>query len=669
MAASDETRNMTNAAAEARENFRAISDILAANLATTKKSAEVMDDITKKMKGQISLEDQLNILEAEKQEYLKEQLSKGAIINKDLVKKLDLSIDLLRKEKQRTDLQGQLKDDLKESLGMNNKYVQAFKTGGAAALGFAAMSFAVQQIAQGIKNTVGYAFDLYKTQGLSSGEAAKTAVEVQKARIGMEGMLSSAEDFNKAATGIIEQFGSLSNVSGDTLENVTNLQRYLGDTSGAIKLNALLSSGGKDAAGMTDQIERLSREAGVGAAGVMADLAGNAAKLYGASEQETLELIKQSVLLRQNGVSLEKAKSIADGMLDIESSLKAEMKARIALGKDVNLSQARNLAMQGKYGEMMEEINKQFGDISDFASRSVPEQRMIAQAVGMSTDEFAEYAAMNDKVGQLTGQMADETAEATAKQGDYTKALATYGPVLASLIPTIGMMIMQQKMLKKVGAAGAGKGDMISNMASGGGKAMTSLLKGAAAMLIIAAAIYVLGKAFQQFGDITWPNVFIGLGALAAFSALAIGLGAIGPMVLIGAASMLVLSSAVLVLGLGFQALSKGLEPLQQMGGLMSLAPGIAALGLSLIPLAMGLAAIMPVLPALLALGAVGMMVGFGAGDGEGGGGSDPSLLEEIKGLRADLQSQPIQVVFDGKVVSEITRKQSQQSSLRRATK
>ena len=55
MAAADETRNMTNAAAEARENFRAISDILAANLATTKKSAEVMDDITKKMKGQISI--------------------------------------------------------------------------------------------------------------------------------------------------------------------------------------------------------------------------------------------------------------------------------------------------------------------------------------------------------------------------------------------------------------------------------------------------------------------------------------------------------------------------------------------------------------------------------------------------------------------------------------
>ena len=668
MAAADETRNMTNAAAEARENFRAISDILAANLATTKKSAEVMDDITAKMKGQISLEDQLSILEREKQEYLEEQLSSGKLINKDLVKKLDLSIDLLRKEKQRTDLQADLKNDLKESLGLNNKYVEAFKTGGAAALGFAAMSYAIKEISQGIKNTVGFAFDLYKAQGLSSGEAAKTAVEVQKARVGMEGLLSSAEDFNQAAKGIIEQFGSLSNVSGDTLENVTNLQRYLGDTSSAVKLNSLLSSGGKNAAAMTDQIESLARQSGVNAAGVMEDLANNAAKLYGASEQETLELIKQSALLRQNGVSLEKAKNIADGMLDIESSLKAEMKARIALGKDVNLSQARNLAMQGKYGEMMQEINKQFGDVSDFASRSIPEQRMIAQAVGMSTDEFAEYAAMNDKVGELTGQLSDENEKATAKQQNLTKAAMAYGPVLASLIPTIGMMIMQRKMLNKVASSGAGSGDMMSNVMGGGGKAMGSLLKGAAAMLIIAAAIYVLGKAFQEFGDITWPNVFIGLGALAAFSALAIGLGAIGPMVLIGAAAMLVLSSAVLVLGLGFQALSKGLEPLNAMGGLMSLAPGIAALGVSLIPLAIGLAAITPFLPALLALGAVGMMVGFGSGDGESGG-SDPALVDEIRGLRADLQSQPIQVVFDGKVVSEITRKQGQQSSLRRATK
>ena len=52
--------------------------------------------------------------------------------------------------------------------------------------------------------------------------------------------------------------------------------------------------------------------------------------------------------------------------------------------------------------------------------------------------------------------------------------------------------------------------------------------------------------------------------------------------------------------------------------------------------------------------------LGFGGdsgGDAGGETGGDP-LLEEIKGLREDMQSQPIQIVVDNKVISEITRVQ-----------
>ena len=58
---------------------------------------------------------------------------------------------------------------------------------------------------------------------------------------------------------------------------------------------------------------------------------------------------------------------------------------------------------------------------------------------------------------------------------------------------------------------------------------------------------------------------------------------------------------------------------------------------------------------------------GLGGGDSSesssGGGSSDGSLIEEVKGLRADLQSQPIQIVIDNKVISEITRIQSVKGS------
>ena len=100
--------------------------------------------------------------------------------------------------------------------------------------------------------------------------------------------------------------------------------------------------------------------------------------------------------------------------------------------------------------------------------------------------------------------------------------------------------------------------------------------------------------------------------------------------------------------------------------GLLALAGVFALLGLSLVPFAIGLALITPFLGTLLVLGtmlplitgALGIGGGEAGGETAGGGGDGDPLLEEIKGLRSDIQAQPIQVVFDNKVVSEITKVQ-----------
>ena len=82
-----------------------------------------------------------------------------------------------------------------------------------------------------------------------------------------------------------------------------------------------------------------------------------------------------------------------------------------------------------------------------------------------------------------------------------------------------------------------------------------------------------------------------------------------------------------------------------------------------MIPLAIGLALITPLLPTLMILGVFLPMIanalGLGGGEsgGAGGGSSSDPLLEEIKGLRSDIQSQPIQIVIDDKVVSTMNKK------------
>ena len=108
--------------------------------------------------------------------------------------------------------------------------------------------------------------------------------------------------------------------------------------------------------------------------------------------------------------------------------------------------------------------------------------------------------------------------------------------------------------------------------------------------------------------------------------------------------------------------------PLMSVGaGLVSIAAGlglISAAGLLAMPalgMLIGLAAVAPALTTLA--NAFGLGGGDSSESSSGGGSSDGSLIEEVKGLRADLQSQPIQIVIDNKVISEITRIQSVKGS------
>jgi hypothetical protein len=87
----------------------------------------------------------------------------------------------------------------------------------------------------------------------------------------------------------------------------------------------------------------------------------------------------------------------------------------------------------------------------------------------------------------------------------------------------------------------------------------------------------------------------------------------------------------------------------------------------------MGLAAITLFLPTLMVLGTmlplIASSLGFGGGDAggdAGDAGSGDPLLEEIKGLRSDIQSQPIVIKVNDKLVTEMSRANSRMETVRR---
>jgi hypothetical protein len=227
----------------------------------------------------------------------------------------------------------------------------------------------------------------------------------------------------------------------------------------------------------------------------------------------------------------------------------------------------------------------------------------------------------------------------------------------------------------------ARKGGMMDSMSKIN---MNAVLKGAAAMVIVAGAVFVFGKAVQEFMKVSWEAVGMAVvsmlslvGAVALLGAIMTsGVGAVA--ILAGAAAMLVIAASVLVLGYalqeigtGFEMMSTGIGSLMPqlmsvattIGNLVLLIPAIGLLAYSLMGLsaslmALGVAGVLAA-PGLMALSAVGT-VATGLNSllgGDGGGGEDRELLTEIQGLRNDLTNGKVAVYMDGQKVASTLSK------------
>jgi hypothetical protein len=204
----------------------------------------------------------------------------------------------------------------------------------------------------------------------------------------------------------------------------------------------------------------------------------------------------------------------------------------------------------------------------------------------------------------------------------------------------------------------------------------TQMLAAGFAMLALAGAIWILSKAFQNFAEIADGNVIKTLGLFAAaIGGMALGLWAAsklitGGAVEIGIAAVLMLAfgAAITMIGYGFKLFAEGIATIANslpvmtanFQALVMLVPLLLALAFAFSTLAfalgmlgtMGIAAL-PILAALAIGGGIAVALGVG---GAGGKKEDTSqkLLDEIVGLRGDLNSGKVAVFLDGVKVNTI---------------
>ena len=90
------------------------------------------------------------------------------------------------------------------------------------------------------------------------------------------------------------------------------------------------------------------------------------------------------------GFELKQLDGLADSFLDFESSITKEMEAQVLTGRDLNLTKAREAALNNDLVTLAKEITSQVGNSEQFLKLNRIQQEAIAGAVGMTRDGLAD---------------------------------------------------------------------------------------------------------------------------------------------------------------------------------------------------------------------------------------------------------------------------------------
>jgi hypothetical protein len=130
----------------------------------------------------------------------------------------------------------------------------------------------------------------------------------------------------------------------------------------------------------------------------VSNISGQLRLQYGNS---TKQLIAATIQANKLGLSLEQTKKISESLLNFEESIENELSAELLINRDLNLEQARLLALNGKSAEATALIAEQMGGSAEFSKLNVIQQEQLAKALGMSADELANSMIYQEQLSSL----------------------------------------------------------------------------------------------------------------------------------------------------------------------------------------------------------------------------------------------------------------------------
>jgi hypothetical protein len=272
---------------------------------------------------------------------------------------------------------------------------------------------AVMMFAQLEKQTL----EISKNMGVSANKANELNAAAKGAQASSANMYATTEEIVGSMAALEQAFGNTTSFSAETATNVANMSIAfgiaVGDAAAVQQQFESMGESSKEAFQTQALTANLAEAAGVAPGKVMKDIAQNAkkaAKYFGGG---TKELAKAAVEAARLGMTLGDMTAMADGLLDIESSIKAEFEASVMLGKTINMDKARQLALEGDIAGAAKEVLAQAGSLEELTAMAPLQRKKIAEAAGMEVGQLMDAAKLQEQMNNMTAEQKKRYEEAS----------------------------------------------------------------------------------------------------------------------------------------------------------------------------------------------------------------------------------------------------------------
>ena len=279
------------------------------------------------------------------------------------------------------------------------------------------------KVFQGMMKADKSAGEIAKGLNISTKEAGKLSAEMLKTSKESDSIGVTYEGQKHALKAINAELGTSTAISAKTLATFSKMEKLAGMTQEEMMgIGKLSFATGKDMEKMTGEFLAQAKSASL-KKGVLLNEKKLMADVSKLSAATTLSLGKNPKAIanavataKALGMEMSQVNSIADSLLDFESSIEKEMEAELLLGKNLNLEKARTAALNNDLATVASEIAEQAGSAADFAVMNRLQQQALAEAVGMSREELAQTLFTQEQLKGLTEEEAIKAQEALDKR-------------------------------------------------------------------------------------------------------------------------------------------------------------------------------------------------------------------------------------------------------------